>query len=363
MKKIIVKIFKIIFNLIYSIFKLFKVQNKVVMLSRQGNIMSVDFELLKEEFEKRGVKTVVLCKTIDPGMISKIKYGFHLLISSYHLATSKYCIVDTYSICVSMLNHRKELKIMQIWHALGAVKKFGYQVLDKEEGSNKETSDLFDMHKNYSYITCASNITKKFYSEAFNTELDKIKVLGMPRIDYILQMKQNKEKRIFKDRPELKEKPIILYVPTFRKKASVEVQELINCVDTEKYNLLINFHPLDNTPVPEKYIIDKKYNTFEIIEIADYIILDYGALGIEATLLNVPIFFWLYDIEQYKENRGLNIDLFKEMPTSTSVNIKEIIDKIEKKEYNFDELEEYRKRYIETNDMENTKRVVDFIMS
>ena len=40
----------------------------------------------------------------------------------YHLATSRACIVDTYIIPVSILKHRDELIIIQIWHALGAIK-------------------------------------------------------------------------------------------------------------------------------------------------------------------------------------------------------------------------------------------------
>ena len=42
------------------------------------------------------------------------------------------------------------------------------------------------MHANYTCITCTSEATKKIYSEAFNTDIDKVQVLGMPRIDYLL---------------------------------------------------------------------------------------------------------------------------------------------------------------------------------
>ena len=56
-------------------------------------------------------------------------------------------------------------------------------------------------------------------------------------------------------------------------------------------------------------VVDKKYNTFDLLRIADYIITDYSAVAFEASILNKPIYFYVYDIEDYKKTRGLNIDL------------------------------------------------------
>ena len=49
-------------------------------------------------------------------------------------------------------------------------------------------STMLDILKdnNYDVITCSSSITAEFYSEAFNTSREKIKVVGMPRVDDIL---------------------------------------------------------------------------------------------------------------------------------------------------------------------------------
>ena len=64
-------------------------------------------------------------------------------------------------------------------------------------------------------------------------------------------------KKVFDRYPVLKEKPVILYCPTFRKdEADFEkaVYELVEKVDTEKYNLVVKLHPLS------KYI-EKGRNT------------------------------------------------------------------------------------------------------
>ena len=76
---------------------------------------------------------------------------------------------------------------------------------------------------------------------------------------------------------------------------------------------------------------------------------------------NKLLYFYVYDIEEYKKIRGLNVDLFKEINSATSTNAKEIIKTIENNEYNFEELETFRDKYIGKNYYNNTKKLVDFV--
>ena len=78
--------------------------------------------------------------------------------------------------------------------------------------------------------------------------------------------------------------------------------------------------------------MDNKYSSYDLIKVADYIITDYSALSIEASILQKPIFLLLNDIENYKQNRGLNIDLEKELSSFVCESFVELMDKIEKKD-------------------------------
>ena len=368
-----ITILKFFANLIYCILKIFPTKNKIVMITRQSNTPTLDFRLLKEEIENtdNSIMIETLCNKIESnalyraGVLYKIKYILYILKIMYNLATSKVCIVDGYCIPVCILKHKKKLKIIQIWHASGAVKKFGYQILDKEAGSNSRIAELMCMHKNYDYIIAPSEATKKYFSEAFNTPEDKIVKLGLPRLEYISESKYSKSEEILKKYPKLKEKKNILYIPTFRKNNDFNAVEKIleHKIDENKYNLIISLHPLDTTPVPEKYLVDKKYSSYDLIKIADYIITDYSALSIEASVLNKPIFIFLPDIKEYTEETGLNINLKEELSTFTCENFGEIIDKIEKKEYNTKELEKYREKYIEIDENKATENLASFILN
>ncbi len=122
-------------SLIYFFIKLFPIKkNKITMLSRQSNNINIDFEMLIDELNNRdkNLDIEVLCRKIPQGLGGKIKYCFFIIKCLYHISTSKVCIVDGYSIPISALKHKKELMVIQIWHAMGAIKQFGRQVLRKK---------------------------------------------------------------------------------------------------------------------------------------------------------------------------------------------------------------------------------------
>lgn len=127
MKIVCLKIAIFILNIIYSIIKCFSTQNKITFISRQSNEPVLDFVILNEKLVKEypKIKTVMLCKKIE----NKILYMFHILKQMYHIATSKVVILDSYCIPISVLKHKKNLKVIQMWHAVGSMKKFGYAMI------------------------------------------------------------------------------------------------------------------------------------------------------------------------------------------------------------------------------------------
>lgn len=353
-------------NIIYFFVKMFPTKNKIVMLSRQSNKPSMDFDLIHKEILARTseVEIKVLCKTLKNNITERINYCFYILKCMYHIATAKICILDSYSIPISILKHKKDLKIIQIWHASGAIKKFGHQSLNKKEGRGIEIAKIMKMHKNYSYVMAPSKMTGNFYSEAFQIDKGNIFINCLPRIDYLINQELGKEKikNFYKEYPKFKNNETILYVPTFRKDKDCSdiFKNLIASINFKKYNLIIKLHPLDKSDEIDEYTVDKKYNTFDLLKIADFIITDYSAVAFEASVLNKPLYFYVYDINEYKKTRGLNINILKEMSSSASTNIKEIIKSLENNQYDYQELEKFKNKYMnyETN---NTKKLVDFI--
>ena len=123
MRKFIVRVAVCVLRLINLLFLPFHQKERVVMISRQSDTPTLDICLLSEEFEKHNIKFVILAKTLKKSLTGMISYGFHLLCQMYYLATSKVVIVDGYCILVSILPKRNGQCVIQMWHALGAIKK------------------------------------------------------------------------------------------------------------------------------------------------------------------------------------------------------------------------------------------------
>ena len=362
--KYLILFFKFLANVFYSIMKLLPITNKVVFISRNNTKTSIDFQLLKDEIIRRNknCKVVILNHKIR----SKLNCVFQIIQEMYHLATSRACIVDTYIIPVSILKHRDELIIIQIWHALGAIKKFGHAILDKKEGSTREVAQLMNMHENYDYVISGSEAMIPFFAAAFNVKEEIIKPYALPRVDYLLDKSNqiNVKENILLNYPELKSKKVILYAPTFRKNEVLEIDELIKGINFNNYCLIIKKHPLDKTVIEPRdgIIVDSKFSVLDLLFITDYLITDYSAVSMEAAVLNIPMFYYVYDIDRYKANRGLFIDFYQEMPGVINSDAKEIIKAIENDQYDHKKIENFRQKYVSVLDGTSTKKIIDLIM-
>jgi len=367
---VIAKIAVVMFNLIYCFFKFLPLKKRIVFISRQGNSKSDDIILLEKELKKRNkdIDVVVLCKKIESGLKNKLNYLFHMFIQMYYLATSKIIVLDGYCILASILKKRKGSIIVQMWHAMGAFKKFGYSILDQDEGTKKSFALAMKMHNNYDYIFTSSDDTKKYFAEAFNYSVDQLMTMPLPRVDYLTDEKYIKKVRskVIKTYPFFKKKKTIVYVPTFRKAGDDinPINELIRSVDYSKYNLVVKLHPLSNLDIDDKrVIVDKKFSSIDMMISSDYIITDYSAIVFEASILEKPLFFYCYDYDQYFQKRNFYLDYKKEMPGIIKTDAKKIVEAIEDENYDLEKIKKFGRKYVSYEKGKCTSNLVDFIFS
>lgn len=355
--KTLIYIFKLILKFIYEIFKLLPTNNKkVVFISRQSNSISLDFKLLSHEIIKldQDYKIVFLCNKIGNKTKDRMLYVPIIIRQMYHLATSKICVVDSYCIAVSVLKHKKDLKVIQLWHSLAAIKKFGYQTLGKAYGRDRQIAEILNMHKNYDYIISGSEAMIPYFSKAFNAPVDCFRVICSPKIDYLLKNHKIIRKQIFNKYPNIAKKKNILYAPTFRKNKKINIDKILETIDFDKYNLIVKFHPGKMQKFNSNLAFEcKEFSCFELLTVADYVITDYSSISIEATILNKPVYFYLYDIEEYEEKNGLNINLYKEMDGCCYRNFKSLYKKMDSSDYDMKQLQRFKNKYL-TNQSGNS---------
>ena len=358
----LINIFKFLLNVLYLFFKLFKTRDQITLISRQSNTITDDFELLKKELEKK-YKVVVLCKKME----NKILYAFHMIVQMYHISRSKVVILDSYSIVVSNLKHKKDLNLIQIWHALGLIKKAGYSILDKEEGRSSKTSIALNMHKKYDYVFTTSENCISAMSEVFGCNESIVYSVPLPRID-LLKNKEyisKKQNEIYKIYPKLKDKKNIIYAPTFRKDEEVmkeKVMELVDSFNYKKYNLIIKLHPLSKIEINDSRVIkDTKFSSLEMMYVSDIVIGDYSSLTYEAGILNKKQIFYAFDLNSYKGKRDFFINYEKEIPGPILENAKDIIDFIDKNDYTKYRNNKFISKYVDINIKNYTKNMCKYI--
>ena len=357
-----INLFVTCLRFIYFWIKLFtKSQNKIVYLSRQSNEKSLDMKMLSQEISRMHPE---YCQTfrlrvLQGTVLGGLKYLGGLMIDMYHIATAQVAICDTYSIAISCLKHKKNLTVIQIWHALGAIKKFGLQSLGKSGGRDLAISKAMHMHENYDYVLAPSLQTAEFYKEAFGVEDKQLVLFPLPHMDYVKDLKVWREKQQFGGR-KLK---TVVYLPTFRE-TEAEAVEAINRVFSKEIDikLIISLHPLSKVKIEQQDWQKNRPSIYELMKNADCVVTDYSACAFEAALMGIPLYFYVPDYQQYEKDRGLNIELKTEMGKYVFMQAEDLLRSIKTDEYDYKLLQHFRDRYlIEQEDC--TGEIAEFVCS
>ncbi len=366
--KIILRVGTVALRILYCFYKLFPTKNRIMFVSRQDDVPSPDCYLLSKAIREEDQKIEIIqeFRRIPDSFIGKIKYiGYMLGRQMYLFATSKVVILDGYCILASVLNHKKELKIVQMWHAMGALKKFGFAAIGTEEGKDPEVSKILCMHRNYDYVICSCKECAGHYEEAFGVPQNKIITMTLPRVDLLtdLRLKELVQARVYHVFPDLKKKKNILYVPTFRmhEEMGEKIKELIESVDFTRYNLIVKLHPLTKEKVDMNKCLEcEGFTALELLNVADYVISDYSAFIFEVAAAEKPLFLYTYDLETYMEQRGFFIDYNEEMPVPRYRDAETMIKALECNDCDMERIRNFANKYVE-NRYGCSQKLAEFI--
>ncbi len=290
-------------------------------------------------------------------------------LAYFYLMTSRVIVTDDYVRYMRVIKLRKNQKLIQIWHACGAFKKFGLdapsQLTPEEEKST---------HAQYSAVVVTAEKCRESYANAFGISKDICLALGLPRTDSLINSADGMRKNIFNKHPDLKGKKIYLYCPTFREEDGKRVEynpeidwaELSRSMHDDEV-FIIRRHPLmdyrfENGKYPN--ILDLSGDsTLELTAACEVIITDYSSVIYDATLLSVPTVFYCPDYKKYE--RGFYLDFPDGLPGEMVTESKKLLDCIRKTADNppSDKIEKFRAEQLSACDGNATERVALLIKS
>lgn len=316
-----------LFAVIFNICRVFPCREKKVLLFNghnqglNGNLLEIKRALMRSD---RKYSFVYMAKRdlVQTGIFGKIrKIVSFFVVLPYHMATAEFVFLNDNFLPLAYCMPSKKAKIVQLWHGTGAFKRFGLsseqnqQVIRQVTKANTRLTHLF--------VTAKGVIP--FYQEAFGVPLDKIYATGLPITDVYYEESEQVRgcQRFYQNYPALRQKKLFLYTPTFRN-TKEENDHIIPMLGIEKMHealgedwvIGIKMHPkypVDNIPNKE-YVVDlTKYPYMtDLYFVSDMLMTDYSSTVVEYCLLDKPILFYAYDLEQY--DRGFYFDYQSKIP-------------------------------------------------
>jgi len=320
-----------------------------------------------------------LFKKYNTSIIGKFDYLLHMVKASFHLATSRFFIIDDFYFPVYAIHPRKGTDIVQLWHAAGAFKKFGISTVDKPFGPSSEYLKHINIHSNYTRVYVSSSEVIPYYAEAFGMSADRIFPLGLPRTDYFFNECEHERLKelIRKDFPEIKDKKIILYAPTFRGKS--HYQESFRCPLNfsemrkhlaEEYVLLIHLHPYMSSGITineedKEFVIHIKnsFNIEQLLTLADLLITDFSSVIFDYSLLGRPIAFIANDLEEYTKERDFYYPFLSFIPGPFFTETEPLVNWIVSGEFDMVKIQQFRERFFDWIDGKASCRIVNHLVN
>ena len=292
------------------------------------------------------------------------------------IAMQDVIFVDDYAPVFGFFRLGKKTKLIQVWHAGEGFKSVGYSRFGKD-GS---PFPMGSCHKQYTHVITGSEHLVDVFREVFGIEKEAFYPVGMPRLDgFLSENRISAFRKDFYERyPELEDKMIILFAPTYRGAEQKEAYYDYDRIDLARiyefckgnnYVFLIKMHPFvkELIDIPEEYS-DAVYefsgypNINDLYYITDLLITDYSSNYFEYALMQRPVIFYTYDREIYELTRGVHRSIRENAPGKVCDTFDELMQALTDGDFE----EEKIKKFVEDNFGEYqgnaSDRVIDEIL-
>lgn len=336
-----------------------------------GNMKDVYDRLVERGLDKQFHIDFLLKASVKArrGIIDKFR-------APHLLARADIVIIDDFNPTVKQLKFKPQVKVVQLWHACGAFKTVGFSRTGKKGGPFLTN----DNHRVYTHAIASSSHVARFYCEAFGMLPDSVYPTGVPRTDMFFndEYKLNTTAALYEAHPEFKGKKVILFAPTFRGNGAKSGHYPLHNLDMQAIAALcrrtdsvfiFKMHPFvkDIVYIPESLSdvlfdlsADREIN--DLLFITDLLITDYSSVIYEASILNIPMLFFAYDLEEYISSRDFYEPFESFVPGKIVRSLDELLSSIESGDFEQEKVEPFCNRNFEFRDGGSTDRVIDWII-
>ncbi len=280
------------------------------------------------------------------------------------------------------LHKKKQQVYLQTWHGT-PLKRLGHDII-APEGTTFYRSKMtlqqmratYDVDvARYNYMISPNAFCTEVFQSAFGIDKERLIETGYPRNDCLSNYDQDELIQIKKKYDIPLEKKVILYAPTWRDNSFVRAGYTFELeVDFARWKKMLGedyvviFKPhyliiskFDMSEVEGfVYQVDAKEDISNLYLISDVLVTDYSSVFFDYASLGRPIYFYMYDLEFYREElRGFYIDVHTELPGKIYEQEEMLLEAICEEVYDYETLTQFNQTFNNKEDGKATMRVLD----
>ena len=301
----------------------------------------------------------------------------------YYLARSKYWVVNcklpTYIL-------KKENQVyLQTWHGT-PLKRLAHDiVLDNKDTtfyrSKMSAEEMYNTYdedvRKYNYMISPNPYSTKVFKSAFRINEERLIETGYPRNDILVNSTNDQIVRIKEKLGLPKDKKVLLYAPTWRDNSYV--------IEGYTFKLQVDFRKWQEALGEEYVVVFKPHyliiNDFdikafegfvyeasatsdiaELYLISNLLITDYSSVFFDYAILNRPMYFYMFDLDEYaSELRGFYFDIYETLPGPIVQNENDLLAQIKNSNFDYDRLKKFNQEFNEFHDGQCAKKVCDIL--
>lgn len=326
-----------------------------------------EFEMLQPIMNKyKGYKNVVFVKRNTKDYLK-------------YLATAKYLINN--STFQSFFICKEEQIYINTWHGT-PLKYMGFDI----PGNPAHSQNVLRNFLSSSYLISPNEHTTNMFLNSYKLKhifSGKIIEEGYPRIDLTLNTNPFEFKKNLQSLGVSLslEKKTIVYAPTWKgtnvskvKNNLIQITSDLNHLQERyghEYNILIKLHPFlyhqaNQSKEIQNQLVPDFIDTNMLLSATDLLITDYSSIFFDFLVTNKPILFYMWDADEYSEERGMYFDL-EDLPGPRLYNIKDLaesIGHIEELHLQFKtKYDRFKHEFTKHDDGKVTERIVEAIFN
>ena len=337
-----------------------------------GNLKALDDRMKERGLDKEYHLSYSFSRTLQQGKLALLKNWGRLL---WLIAGQDYIFVDDYVPIFQSIRLQESTKLIQLWHAGVGFKSVGYARF----GRPGSPHPIESCHRRYDYAVVGARGLIPVYQEVFGLPEDHFRAYGLPRLDGYGEKEKVEafKEKFYAEHPELKNRKIILFAPTFRGNGQATAYYPMDRVDLraawemcgDEYAFVLKMHPfvpkLD--PIPEEYrdrIFDFSagMDINELFYVTEILISDFSSNIYEFSLQNRPMLFYAFDRDYYQLTRGVHRRLEEFAPGKICDTFEELMDAIRRKDFEEERRERFITESFEKQEGYASDRIIDEII-